>query len=206
MTASTAKGNQLEDLVFSLVPDWIKEGDIPVSQKYELYRRKSYHSKLRQGPINFENVVELISAKNSDPLPQPFLVIIFECKNLTRPVDVQEVEEFSSKLDGVLGFRTKGFIVSRVGFSKMALSRARNAGIGLIRIMPDEQVQLLTHFMTAELLERLNREFPKRAASGLTQPDYISEAETLFGEVDGYVFDRAGAMIKHAVESLSERE
>lgn len=202
MVSSTAKGDKLEDQVFALLPQWVKKGLLAVSTKQAEYKRMAvYHSSNRNGPIKFENCVECYApGSRIGPNANPGLVLIFECKSRGRKVDIGVVEELSGRLTSGLGFRPKGFIVSDAGYTATAISSAKANGIGLIRIMPDDQIDVVLYFMTPEVIARLDREFPLRAKRGLTVPEYRSEAETVYATYGGYVFGDVADLVKSAIE------
>lgn len=200
---TTQKGNNFEDKVHALLPKLIKDSKIPVNHdSCGFFRTKRYYSPDREGDIQFENVVEVYSVQNNKvDTKQPFISIIFECKNYNSRVGVDEVEEFSSKLQQIKGFRTKGYMVTTHGFQKGAQSLARNLGIGLIRVMPEDQVQFIMYHMTPRLMEEISREFPKRTLLGLTDQLYISKNETTYYADSGYCFYSLEQMVNHYLEA-----
>ena len=125
--------------------------------------------------------------------------MIFECKSRGRAVTVETVDEFTGRLQSGLGFRPKGFIVSDAGFSQAAINTARHDGIGLIRMLPDDQVRILLYYMTPDVLRRVDREFPARASRALRDPDYCGENESVFAAYDGYVFQRVEDVARAAI-------
>jgi len=61
------------------------------------------------------------------------IVIVMECKDYKRPVDVKEVEAFATKLRDVKA--NKGALVSGKGFTSMALEVAERYGIDVFRFI-----------------------------------------------------------------------
>lgn len=95
-------------------------------------------SKDRSSDIIFDVVVELFAASNPK---EPILVWLWECKDYPdRPVKVDEVEEFHSKLTQVAAH--KGTIVTRLGFQAAAISFAKSRGIGLMTLNKEKQFAL----------------------------------------------------------------
>lgn len=202
MMSTTAKGDKLEEQVFALLPEWVKKGLLAVATKQPEYKRMAiYHSSKRNGPIKFENCVECYApGPRTGANANPGLVLIFECKSRGRKVDIGVVEEFSGRLTSGLGFRPKGFIVSDAGFTATAISSAKSDGIGLIRIMPDDQIDVVLYYMTPDVVAERSRQFPSRARRGLTEPDYQSESESVYATYGGYVFGSVSDMVKSAIE------
>ncbi len=131
-------GKQLEDYVFENINEFFERDIIPIKKSFcSIHRNKKYFSDLRQNYINFENVVECFSVEKNENA-QPFLAIVFECKDTNRKVEVGEIEEFAHKINQGLGLRIKGYIVTKSGFQSSTLNIAKKLGIGLIRILPDE--------------------------------------------------------------------
>jgi hypothetical protein len=139
---TTEIGNTLEDDVFRMLEELMTEGDIPVNKEYcKIYRKKNYFSAIRGSDVRFENIIEVFNKDNFYTTDaQPSLVIIIECKNHLRQVEVGEIDEFSSKINHPFGFRIKGYMVSRTGFQSGTVNTANKLGIGLIRILPNDQV------------------------------------------------------------------
>lgn len=61
------------------------------------------------------------------------IVIVMECKDYKRPVDVKEVEAFATKLKDIKA--QKGALVSGKGFTQAALEMAKRYGIDMFRFI-----------------------------------------------------------------------
>ena len=144
-----------------------------LKKTHAFFSRKKYFSSDRESEINFENVLELFARGVNTSTGQPLLVTIFECKSYSHRVDVSEVEEFDSKLGQLKGFRAKGFMETTKGYKSGAISFAKSRGIGLIRFVPDNQIEILLYHMTPLHLEEIKNGFAKRANRGLTDPHYV---------------------------------
>jgi len=93
-----------------------------------------YYSIKRKGKITFDLSIE-VKHPNAD---KPFLVCIIECKSLSKPVPVDDIEEFESKVDGVQEFQTKKIVIAKNGFQSGAFNTAKTQGITLINVNEDE--------------------------------------------------------------------
>lgn len=197
-------GTEYEDKVFRLVKQLLSDKTLPYDPSLSVFHRtRSYHSADRNADIKFENVVELF-AKGVDPSNgQPSLVIIFECKAYTSVVDVSEVEEFKSKLEQIKGFRAKGYMVTLRGFRRAALNYAKSNGIGLIRFIPEDQIQFVLYHMTADVMREIHEGLARRASEALTNPRYVSHHESEFGCDEGFVWGSAEAMIMKFIKSAA---
>ncbi len=88
---------------------------------------------MRGKSITFDLAVEVRRVGATDP----FFVWILECKNYVTRVPVDDVEEFHAKLEQVGADRTKGTVITPVGFDPGAVEFAKAQGIGLCRYIPD---------------------------------------------------------------------
>lgn len=106
-------------------------GIIPECAK--VFHRKAYYSQQRNKPIMMDVVIELYRPG----LDTPYLVWVWECKDYSTQVPVDDVEEFHAKLEQIKVHKTKGTIICRNGFQQGAINYAQSLGIGLARMLPD---------------------------------------------------------------------
>lgn len=89
-------------------------------------------------------------------------------QNYSHSVPFDDLEEFKAKLDQIAGKNVKGVVATRNSFQSGAISYAKNQGVELVRIMPDDQVSWLIHFIVSNSHQepkRLNsREFDETSA------------------------------------------
>ncbi len=177
-------GTKFEDRIFALLPKLFDAGIIPFSkQNAEFHRFKEFYSVDRDGPIKFENVVEIYSTENrEDNKRQPSLVLVFECKDYPeRSVEVGEVEEFRDKLHQIRDGRPKGYMLTTGRFARGGINIARGSGIGLVRIFPEDDVKITSHFIEG---------FGEDGIRALTELNYLptSHEVGLMGEELFYSF------------------
>ncbi|MBB4100753.1 restriction endonuclease [Sphingomonas kyeonggiensis] len=197
-------GKDLEQQVANLVEGLIASGDLPYRPELVRFREKAkYYSRTREAEVDFENVLEVYVKDNMGKEgAQPTHVIVFECKDHGRAVEVKLIDELVGRLAGGYGFNMKGYVVTRKGFQSGALATARNNGIGLIKIMPDDKIKFFAHLQTIVSIERDRREFPRRAQQALLNPNYESGGESFYAADDGYVFSSlAGVLGRHFREA-----
>jgi hypothetical protein len=65
------------------------------------------------------------------------ILIVIDCKDYTRPVDVKDIEEFIGLVEDVGA--NKGAMVSASGFTEAAKTRAQGCGIDLYRLVDAEE-------------------------------------------------------------------
>jgi hypothetical protein len=193
-------GKSLEREVAVLVDKLLASGELPYRPELVRFKPKAkYYSRARDAEVDFENVLEVYVKDNIGVEgAQPTHVVIFECKDHGRPVEVKLVDELVGRLGGGYGFNMKAYIVTRSGFQSGALSTARSNGIGLIKIMPSDKVQFFAHLTTYETMERSEREFPRRAQAALLNADYVSDGESFYALDDGFVFSSFGGVNRRA--------
>lgn len=148
---TVAKGDALEDRTFDLLKEELSKGRLGIdAASGKIFKKKGYYSKDREKDIIVDISIEVWppGAKNHS------LLWVCECKNYGHKVPVDDVEEFKAKLDQIAGKNVKGVIATKNPFQSGAISYARNQGIGLVRIMPDDQVTWMMHFMTTASMQQ----------------------------------------------------
>ena len=106
--------------------------------------KQVYYSKDREDFIKVDISVEKYLGDKE--LVPPSLIIVLECKDYKGYISVDEIEEFHAKLQQIGANNTKGIMVTSSGaFQKSAIKYAKSKGIGLIRIMPDSNVEFVLH-------------------------------------------------------------
>ncbi len=200
LSAERNDGTDLEREVADLVANLLASGELPYRPELVRFRPKArYYSKNREAEVDFENVLEVYVKDNfGKDDAQPTHVVIFECKDHKRELEVKLIDELLGRLTGGYGFNIKAYMVTRNGFQSGTLTTARNSGIGLIKLMPDDKIQYFAHLQTYDSLERSQREFPLRAQRALLNPHYVSDGERFYAADDGFVFSSFNRMmVKH---------
>jgi len=98
----------------------------------KVHYKPSYFSRDRKKDIVFDVSVEVRRKGASEP----YWVWVWECKNYNHSVPVDDVEEFHAKLEQVGADRTKGTMITPIGYDKGSIEYARSKGIGLWRYIP----------------------------------------------------------------------
>lgn len=124
-----------------------------------VFHRKRYYSSVRRSDIIVDISVEIMRPG----VDEPFLIWIWECKDYSHRVPVDDLEEFHSKLGQIGSSLTKGTVASRNGFQEAAISVARSWGIGLVRMQPDGTLMRLLESRTSPTLRAI-------AEASLAQP------------------------------------
>lgn len=110
----------------------IEKGDFwAKKENCRVFKKKGYFSKDRRKPIVVDVSIEI-----SLPGAQEYSVLVaIECKNLSSSVPVDDVEEFSAKLQQIAGFNVKGIVASRHSFQSGAREFAKSKSIALLRLL-----------------------------------------------------------------------
>lgn len=128
-----SKGLEYELEVAKLVQQLLDEGELGIdSNRSKIRHKPAYYSRDREKDIVFDVSIE-VCRKGAHT---PYWIWIWECKNYSHTIPVDDVEEFHAKLNQVGANRTKGTMITPVGFDSGALAFAQSKGIGLCRWIP----------------------------------------------------------------------
>lgn len=114
----TKKWKEFEQLTYNLQKQLTQDAEVVADEK------------IKGANSETERQIDILIKKR---VAQYEIKVIIECKDYKRPVDVQKVESFVTKLKDVKA--NKGAIVSSKGFSKAALKLAEKYGIDTFRFV-----------------------------------------------------------------------
>lgn len=153
---TTLKGDVFEDLCFGIISEKLNEcqlGVIPSLSK--VYQRKGYYSRDREKDIVFDLSIE-VTLPDADTYS---LLYIIECKNYSKNVPVDDLEEFYAKINQVAGANLKGVFITNQGFSSGAYTFARSKGIMLIQVNSNLTFNIILHKTYASTENRIVDKF-----------------------------------------------
>ena len=105
--SSTKRGDSLERRIYDLLAAEIDAGRFFVKKECcKLLRKPRYYSRDRKSDIVFDVGIEVYLPGATELS----LVVLFECKNYTGTVPVDDAEEFFTKLQQVAPARAKGVL------------------------------------------------------------------------------------------------
>lgn len=140
--SASEKGNKFADKIFDRVAELAQAGGLPYSPSMCKPRREhGYPSYRRGGLIKLDVTIE-VWPQNSDRWA---FLWAFECKDHADRIGVEYLETFYSRLNDVAPCNNKGIMVSTSAFTREALTYAERTGMGLIRILPDDQVDYVMY-------------------------------------------------------------
>jgi hypothetical protein len=198
------KGDAFEQKVFNAIKEELSGEKLGLSPTTcQLYQKKSYYSRDRASGIIVDISIE-VWLPNAEKWS---ILWVCECKDYSSPVPVNDLEEFKAKLNQIAGVNIKGVFATSCALQKSALSYARSNGIGIIRMLPGDQIKWIMHLMTDRSYDDpLNPFFrPKELDTtefyhALTIQDYESSDRTFFGSDDGYIFGSWGSLLHHLLK------
>lgn len=131
--STVEKGNRLEDEFYGYLRDQQNRGDFVYGahspQLCRIYKKKKYFSKIRDGDVEFDVVIELYRKGSSSP----HMYVVFECKNHGGSIPEKHLNDFSIKLNEVFGHSSKGVIVISSRLQSGAEKTARNRKMGIVK-------------------------------------------------------------------------
>jgi hypothetical protein len=191
--SSVARGNAFEDRVFEAVKRELASDRLgPSPALAKPFKKKGYYSRDRDAEIIVDVSVE-VWLPSAD---QWSLLWVCECKDYSGSVPVNDVEEFKSKIDQIAGANKKGVIAVSGALQASALKFARANGIGIIRLLPDDQVDHVMYCMTEEMLKKVSRLNPSEFYRALTQPGFIGENRGFYAEYGGKIYGDWWSLLK----------
>lgn len=192
--STVAKGDAFEDEIYSLLKRELEDGRLGIDANSAwIYQKKAYYSKDRD-----KDVVVDISIEVWPPDAENYsLLWVCECKDYDSSIPVDEIEEFKAKLDQIAGKNVKGVVATRRSFQQGALTYARNQGVGLVRMMPPNQVSWVMHLAINTSFEtKLN---PRDFKAALTREHHQAKERAFYSDFDGYIFGSWNALLQHAL-------
>lgn len=142
MNSTVEKGNAFEKRAFELIKRLVENDEFFVpGKKSKVFWKKKYYSEKRKSDIIFDITIETYVNNSSNYS----LLTIIECKNVGKPVTVDDVEEFESKISQVGEHNTKGIVISNNSFQEGAYNLAISQKIALIRLASNDEYEWISY-------------------------------------------------------------
>jgi len=198
------KGDRFEDKVFSNISDLVESGYLGLNPDCcRLFQKKGYYSRDRDSDIIVDISIE-VWMPGADKWS---MLWVCECKDYSGAIPVDDVEEFKAKLNQITGVNVKGLFTTSSAFQRGALSYARSNGIGLLRLLPEEQIDIVCYSMTPDMFERMQKKQRNEYKKALVTPHHRTEGSGFYSISDGYVYHGWEELLKSYfsdfVESVS---
>jgi hypothetical protein len=194
--SSVAKGNVFEDRVFEAIRKELDGDRLGLSPKHaKPFKKRGYYSRDREDDIVVDISVEVWLPKAD----RWSLLWVCECKDYAGPIPVDDVEEFKSKLDQIAGANKKGVLAISGALQAGALKYARSNGIGVIRLLPDNQVRHVLYHMTSAMLDKAFHLDPSEFYRALTQAGFIGTNRDFYSEYGQYIYGDWRSLLKNSL-------
>lgn len=193
--SSAAIGDAFEARVFEALSEELRNERLCVAPKHaKIFRKKAYHSRDRQAAITTDVSIEVYLPDRE----RPTLVWVFECKDYSGRVPVDDIEEFHAKLQQIGEDNTKGTFVTSGALQRSALTYAESKKIGVVRLLPSGQIIILIELMTAARLARGSQVDWSEFSVALSDPEHRSR-RGFFASDDGYWFPNWYSLLSHSI-------
>jgi Zn-dependent peptidase ImmA (M78 family) len=131
--STTEKGDKLEDALFAYLCEQKCQGSFVFGafppRLCNIYRKKKYHCSERDDYVEFDIVIEVVREGQN----QPYLYVVFECKNYDGAIPERDVTDFSDKLSRLFRHAAKGIVVVSTRLQSGAEKIARNRKLGIVK-------------------------------------------------------------------------
>lgn len=195
---SVAKGNAFEDRVFAALTSELNDDKLGLSPKLaKPFKKKGYYSRDRNANIIVDMSIE-VWLPNADHWS---LLWVCECKDYSGSIPVDDVEEFKAKLDQIAGVNKKGVMAISGVLQQGALKYARANGIGVVRLLPDDQVEHVMYFMTSAIMSEATKLNSSEFYRALTVPGFVGKNRNFYAEGEGYIYGSWHPMLKRMLVS-----
>jgi len=179
--STSAKGDRFEQRVYNALRGELrKEALWGSSKNAKIFRKKAYFSRDRGSDIIADVSIEFYLPKRK----RPSLLWVFECKDYRGSIPVDDVEEFHAKLQQIGEDNTKGTFVTSGALQRSALAFARSKRIGVIRLLPDDQLEHVAEILDTRSMAGLSRFNWQEFEPALTDPQHRSR-RNFFATDDG---------------------
>jgi Zn-dependent peptidase ImmA (M78 family) len=139
---TTEKGDVFENICFEILSKFVDEGKLGViPNNCKIFKRKGYFSRDRDDLIIFDLSIEVWL----QDAPNYSCLYIFECKNYSSRVPVNDIEEFYTKVNQVAGLNAKGIFITNNSFQSGAYKFARAKGMMLIEVNNNITFNIILH-------------------------------------------------------------
>ena len=139
--STVKKGNDFEEYSKKLIISAIEKGDLQIpGYEEKIYSKKGYYSEKRKKDIIFDLAIEIWS-----PNANKFqLIYLIECKDYSnKPIPVDDLEEFDSKINQVAPRNSKGIFITNTHLQEGALNFANSQGIMVIQALEENNYKIV---------------------------------------------------------------
>jgi len=186
------KGNDFEDKVFGHITTELSNDRLHVlGKRSKAYQKKGYFSKNRQSEIITDISIETFLPDASDYS----LLTVIECKDYGTAIPVDDIEEFHSKIQQISGNNVKAIFATSAALQRGALNFAKSKKIGVIRYLPDNQVEWMMYYEIPSALsqERLSH---SEFNSAFLNQSHKSNSRSFYACDNDYIYPSLFSILK----------
>lgn len=152
--STSEKGSLFEARVYKTLQTELTNGNLLViPSKSKIYYKKPYYSRDRES-----NIITDISIETSYNDDEVGLYIIIECKDCQKNISVDDIEEFESKLNQIVGKNIKGIFATTSALQKAALNYAISKKIAVFRFFPTRFTKISFNAVEPNEQEKISSE------------------------------------------------
>lgn len=171
MVSSVEKGDSFEDVIYKYLVQEIDSGRLPFRKdSCKVFKKKKYYSKDRGSDIEFDVVIEVYFPGTQDCS----LIYIFECKNYSSSVGVEQVESFYMKAEQVAGAKSKLVLATKGPIQRAARAFALSRGMGVLRYFGSESLKWEAYRLPSTSLHSAGEISIYEFDAALSEPDFKS--------------------------------
>lgn len=190
---TVAKGNVFEARVFEAIKRELDAERLGLSPKAcEIFCKKKYYSRDRDSGIETDISIEV----SLPDAPNWSLLWVIECKDYRGSLPVDDVEEFHAKVQQISGDNVKATLAVSGALQMGALKYATSKGMGVVRILPDDQISWVLYQVRLQTSSSVTRLSSSEFFSALTTPDFIGKNRSFYACDDEYIYGDWFSLIK----------
>lgn len=139
---TTKTGDDFENRSFEIINRVIQSGQLGSTAEYlRIFRKKGYYSHIRKKEIIFDLTIE-VWPPGAD---RYVLLYVIECKSYKTRVPVNKVEDFHSKLTGLINVNIKGIFISNSPIQQGGYNHAESVGMMVIQGESVDNYKIVLH-------------------------------------------------------------
>ena len=191
------KGDDFEETVFDNFKRELQEDHLFVSGKTaKIFRKKGYFSKHRKS-----NIITDISIESYLPGRKRYsLLIVIECKHYSKPIPVNELEEFYSKVQQIAGVNVKAIFATNAALQKGTFEFAKSTNIGIIRYLPFSKVEWLAYLTNSATQAEQQVVYESEYNVAFLEHEHTGNPEGFCACDENFYYGSMAAMLKNILK------
>jgi hypothetical protein len=190
------KGDAFESDVYKYIEKELLNDRLFVSGRLsKLFSKKGYYSRDRD-----TNIITDISIETYLPNAENYsLLTIIECKDYNRTIPVDDIEEFYSKVQQIAGVNVKAIFCTTSALQASALKFAESKKIGVMRFLPQNQIDYVIHTMLSFSTEDSDELNWNEFNSAFLNQNHRSNGRNFYACDDKYIYGSLFSILKEFI-------